>query len=564
MSEYPWLAHYDPGVPHSLAPYPQTSLLDIIQATAEARPNHPALLFKGNELNYASLERLTNEFAAALAGLGVRKGEVVALLLPNSPQFLIAEFGAHKAGAIVAPLNPLYTPHELSHAFNECGAETVIVLSRFYEKIKQIQGDTRLRRVIVTNIKEYLPPLLRVLYGLAREKKEGDRIQLQIGDYWFQELLKGARGAARPAVQINPDDPAILLFSGGTTGLPKCVIGSHQSLVISGMQLFAWFRSILEEWQDIILLNLPLFHVYAQAGVLPTGIVAHSPLAVIPNARDLDDLLDTIHKVRPAFLPGVPTLFNSLAAHPRVTSGKVSLRSIKLSISGAAPLLAETKHRFESITGGVILEGFGMTETLMAAVLTPVRGLYKPGSTGLPLPDVQIRIVDAENPDLPLPSSQVGELLVHAPQLMKGYWQRPTETANALHEGWLATGDLAYVDDDGYLFIVDRKKDVIKASGFQVWPREVEEALAAHPAVLEVGVAGVPDAELGEVVKAWIVLRPGMNPTEDELRSFCKQTLAAYKVPRQFEFREFPTKNDDRQGFAARADWLRREGSGTR
>ena len=534
----PWLAHYDPDVPVSFKPYPEKTLLDIVETVAQTRPNQPALLFKGSRISYGDFDRLTNAFAVALVELGVRKGDRIALLMPNCPQMMIAEFGAHKAGAIVAPLNPLYTARELENAFTETGAEFVVVLSRFYDKVKSIQDKTLLRRVIVTNIKEYLPPVLRFLYTYVKEKKEGDRVQVQKGDLLMADLIHNHLGQSRPLIEIKPGDAAILLFSGGTTGVPKCAIGTHQGLVISGMQLFAWFKSVLIEWQDIIMLNLPLFHVYAQAGVMPTGIVAHTPLALIPNPRDMDDLLETIHKVRPAFLPGVPTLFNAMTNHPLITSGKLNLRSLKLCISGAAPLHAETKKRFEEITGGKILEGFGMTETMMAAIVNPVHGVYKIGSIGMPLPDVEARIVDSDIGETDLPVGEVGEMLIRAPQLMKGYWQRPTETANSLRYGCLYTGDLAYMDEDGYFFIVDRKKDVIKVSGFQVWPREVEEVLAAHPAVQEVGVAGIPDSEQGEAVKAWVVLQPGMTVSGDELRKFCKTQLAAYKVPRNIEFRE--------------------------
>jgi long-chain acyl-CoA synthetase len=538
MNDKSWLSSYDPGVPPSLRPYPEKTLYEMVHETAQGRPDHPALIFKGRRTTYDELDRQTDAFAAALVELGVRKGDVITLLMPNIPQFLVAEFGAHKAGAIISPLNPLYTERELEYALNESGTEFAVVMSRFYPKLKSLQDKTRLRRIIVTNIKEALPPVLRVLYTLIKEKKDGDRVELLKGDLWMKDLLAKHQGQPRPPVEVRFDDPAILLFSGGTTGVPKAAIGSHQGLVMSGMQLYSWFKSVLEEWHDIIMLNLPLFHVYAQAGVMPVGIVARTPLALIPNPRDLDDLLETIHKVHPAFLPGVPTLFTALTNHPKVASGKVSLHSLKLCISGAAPLHIETKQRFEALTGGKILEGFGMTETMMATIVTPVQGVYKVGSTGIPVPDVEARIVDAEMGESELPRRTVGELLVRAPQNMKGYYQRPTETANAIRDGWIYTGDLAYMDEDGYIFIVDRKKDVIKVSGFQVWPREVEEVIAAHPAVLEVGVAGIPDAQQGEAVKAWIVLSPAHAVSEAELREFCKKQLAAYKVPRYIEFRD--------------------------
>jgi long-chain acyl-CoA synthetase len=286
------------------------------------------------------------------------------------------------------------------------------------------------------------------------------------------------------------------------------------------------------------MMNMPLFHTYGMAGVFAVGMVGHNPLVLIPNPRDLEDLLDVIEKVRPAFFPGVPTLFNAVLNHPRVKSGKTDLKSLKLCFSGASALLLETKQRFEEATGGRIIEGYSLTEAVMATVATPVMGTYKQGSIGLPLPDVEVRIVDSETGLENLALGQVGEILLRAPQLMHGFWEQPTETMNIIRDGWLYTGDLGYMDEDGYTFIVDRKKDVIKPSGFQVWPREVEEVLATHPSVMEVGVAGVPDAYQVEAVKAWVVLRPGMPVSAEELRDFCRKNLAPYKVPKHIEFRD--------------------------
>jgi len=533
----PWLKSYDKGVPHTLQPYPRRTLLEVVSDTARQRPAHPALLFKGARVSYAQFESQSDALAAALVAQGVKKGDRVALLLPNSPQAVIAQFGAWKAGAIAAPLNPLYTDRELEDAFNECGAETAVVLTPFYAKVKALQPRTGLRRVIATNIKEYLPPLLRLLFTLVKEKREGHRIALRPGDLWLNDLLHQHAGAPRPEVPVSPDGPALLLFTGGTTGTAKAALSTHQALVMSGMQFKAWFGETLADWDDIIMANMPLFHTYGQCGVMTTALVGHHPLALVPNPRDLDDMLATIRKVRPAFLPGVPTLFIALLNHPDVQAGKADLTSIKLCISGAAPLLAETKRRFEALTGGRIVEGYALTESVMASILTPVQGVYKPGAVGLPLPDVEVRIADPETGQGSLPPGEVGEILIRAPQLMQGYWQRPEETADVLRQGWLHTGDLGYLDDEGYLAIVDRKKDVIKPSGFQVWPREVEEVIAAHPAVAEVGVAGVPDDYQGEAVKAWVVLQDGEQVTADELRTWCRERLAAYKVPKQVEFR---------------------------
>ncbi len=538
MDEKPWLKHYDEGVPHSLRPYPQKTLLDIVTETTSQRPDHPALLFKGSVISYAQLEQLSNAFASALIKMGVKKGDRVALILPNTPQLVMALLGTWKAGGIAVPMNALYTEHELEFACEECGAETALVMTRYYSKVKAVQKRTKIRNVIATNIKEYLPPALRVLFTLLKEKKEGDRISLQPGDLWLRDVLRKYAGASRPQVIVLPDDPAIMLFSGGTTGTPKVAVGTHQSLLISGMQLHAWFANIMIDWTDILMLNMPLFHVYGMAGVFPTGLVARAPLAVVPNPRDMDDMLAIIKKTKPAFLPGVPTLFNALLNHPKVRAGKVSLKSLKLNISGAAPLMLETKQRFEQATGGRIIEGFGMTESMMATITTPTLGLYKPGAVGIPVPDVELRVVDAENGEKELPPGQVGEFILRAPQLMKCYWGKPAETAETIRAGWLYTGDLGYLDEDGYMFIVDRKKDVIKTSGFQVWPREVEEVMASHPAIAEVAVAGIPDPYQVEAVKAWVVLRAGKTACEEELREFCRQKLTGYKIPKQVQFLE--------------------------
>jgi long-chain acyl-CoA synthetase len=535
MEEHPWLKHYDEGVPRSLQPYPEQTLLEVVRDTAVQRPNHTAVIFKGARLSYAELERLSDAFANALIAQGVKKGDRVALLLPNCPQSIITQLGVWKAGGIAAPINPLYTEDELERLIKECGAETVVVLTLFYKKVKSLQLSTSLRRVIATNIKEFLPPFLSFLFALFKEKKEGHRIKLQPNDLWLSDLLREHGGKPRPEVVVRPRDPALLLFSGGTTGEPKGAVGSHQALMMSGMQLRAWFSTLAVEWDDVVMLTIPLFHVYGNAGALTLGLLGHEALVPIPNPRDIDDLVATIRKVRPAFLPGVPTLFIALLNHPDVQAGKVDFKSIKLCVSGASSLLSEVKNRFETLTGGRMVEGYALTESMMATVLTPLHGRYKPGSVGLPLPDVEVRIADAETGEGNLPAGEVGEILMRAPQLMQGYWQRPSETEKVIRNGWLYTGDLGYLDEDGYLFIEDRKKDVIKPSGFQVWPREVEEVIASHPAVNEVGVGGIYDAYQGEAVKAWVVLRPGQQATGEEIRAFCRKKLAAYKVPKEIE-----------------------------
>jgi long-chain acyl-CoA synthetase len=532
-----WQKFYDAHVPPTLAPYPDRTLLDCLSDTVREKPDHPFLLFKGRQISYGDVDRLSDSLAAGLVADGIRKGDRVAIVLPNSPQAIIAQLAAWKAGAIAAPMNPLYTEHEIEHGLRVCGARVAFVLTPFYRTVKHLQPRTALARVIATNIKEYLPPLLRILFTLFKEKKGGHRVVLQPGDAWFADVLAAHAGAPRPPVAVDKDDDALLLFTGGTTGTPKGAVGTHHALFISGLQINAWTRKALPDWEGSRMMAMPLFHVYGNVGLVSSSIIGHNPIVLVPNPRDIDDVVATIRTARPAALPGVPTLYIALLEHPAVRSGKADLRSIKVCLSGAAPLHVETKRRFEAETGGRIVEGYSLTEAMLALVANPVDGLNKPGSIGVPLPDVDVRIVDSVTGTTDLEAGQVGELLMRAPQMMRGYWDAPEETAEVLQGGWLHTGDLAYMDEDGYLFIVDRKKDVIKPSGFQVWPREVEEALASHPAVSDVAVAGVSDAYQGEAVKAWVVLKPGTAATVDELRAFCREQLAAYKVPRQIEFR---------------------------
>jgi long-chain acyl-CoA synthetase len=470
----------------------------------------------------------------------------VGLILPNCPQFFVAELGAWKLGALTAPLNPTYTEHELEGPLRENGVETVVTLTRFYERVKRVQPKTPIRRVIATNIKDYFPALLRVLFTLAREKREGDRITLTSGDFSFMKLLSEHEGRTGPRVPVGPDDPAVLLMSGGTTGTPKGVLGRHGSFVAAGLQVQAWTASVMGRGNSVILLPLPMFHVYGNVGVQSLAFVTRNPIALVPNPRDIPDLLATIKRVKPLFFTGVPTLYVALLNHPDVQRGAVSFKSIRICFSGAAALMADTKKRFESITGGRIAEGYSLTEAMMALCVNPVNGPNKLGSVGMPLPDVRLRILDADEGTREMPVGEIGEICMSGPQIMSGYWNRPDESAAVLREHvdstgtrrWVHTGDLGYVDQDGYLFIVDRKKDLIKTSGYQVWPREIEEALSAHPAVAEVGVAGVPDEFKGEAIKAWVVLRSGQSATEADLRTFCRDRLAPYKIPSFVEFRK--------------------------
>ena len=539
--EAAWHRNYDEGVPRTLVPYPNLTLLDYLRQNAASWPDRTALLFKGASISYERLEKESDRFATGLAKLGVARGDRVAIALPNCPQFLIAELGAWKAGAIACPLNPTYTDRELEDAFNASGARVAIVLNRFYSRVKTVQPRTALKNLIATGIKDYLPARTRVAYTLFREKKDGERITLSEGDVRFKSLIRWYASSPAPSVVIEPDDPAVILMSGGTTGTPKGVVGSHKGMVTAGLQLQAWLKSAMREWTDTIMVPLPLFHTYANTGVQSLAFINHNPLSLTPNPREPREVLEEINAVKPAFICAVPTLLNALLSHSMTRNGKVGWHSVKLCFSGAAALMTDTRKRFEELTGGVIVEGYSLTEAQMAVVANPVTGEKKTGSVGMPLPDVEVFIVDAEDGKTPLRAGDSGEIVIKAPQLMQGYWKRPDETREMIRideagERLLYTGDLGYLDEDGYLFIVDRKKDMIKTSGYQVWPREIEEVISSHPAVHEVGVAGLPDKMRGEKAKAWIVLNEGATLTESEIKSWCRERLAPYKVPAKYEF----------------------------
>jgi long-chain acyl-CoA synthetase len=551
-----WTRHYDRDVPRSLAPYPAKTLVECIRDNAAARPGAPAILFKGTTLSNAELDRLSDRFAAALVDSGVRKGDRVALILPNSPQFVIAEVGAWKAGATVFPLNPLYTAGELIEPLKAAGVELVVTLTSFYKRVKEIQSRTTVKRVIATNIKEYFPPFLRALFTLLKEKKDGHRIRLEAGDWWLQDCLRAGKVSDASLAKTgsdavpgpSPDDAAIMLMSGGTTGTPKAVVGLHRGLIAAGLQLDSWLHKPKGAPADVMVVPLPLFHVYAGVGAQSHSILSGTPMALVPNPRDIADLLQTIKDVRPTLLCAVPALLIAMLNHPKVKNRSIDFSSIRASFSGAAALMAATKSQFEELTGGRIVEGYSLTEAMMACVVNPLDGINKVGSVGIPISDVELAIVDSESGTEFLKEKEVGEILLRAPQLMAGYFNNPEETSRVLriHDSggpWLHTGDLGYLDEDSFLFIVDRKKDLIKTSGYQVWPREIEEVLAAHPAVKEAGAAGVPDETKGEAVKAWVVLKAGAEASAEELRAYCRQQLAPYKTPTHLEFRDSLPKN---------------------
>jgi len=543
MTDRPWFAKYDKGVPKTID-YPKKPLYHFLEESAGKYPDKACTIFKGAVITYKEMNEITDRMAAALTDMGVKKGDRVGIFMPNTPQFVMAYFGILKAGGVVVATNPLYTPAEIEYQASDAGIEVMFVMTNFYKTIKAAQPKTKIKKLIVTNLKETLPPVLRLLFTLAKEKKGGFRLDAPLGEneYWMQDLIAKYEPSARPKLEIAPDDTALFQYSGGTTGVSKGAIASHYNVVANALQIKNWMVNI-EEGKEIVLMSIPLFHVYGMVAGMHFGMASGASLVMVPNAKDLKDNLENISKYKTTIFPGVPTLYNALNNHPDVLAGKYDLSSIKACISGSAPLMRETKEKFEELSGGKVFEGFGLSEAPTATHCNPLLGENRTGSIGLPLPDVDCKIISLDDGETELPVGEIGEIVINSPNVMKGYHNMPTETANTLRKlkdgkTWLFTGDIARMDEDGYFYIVDRKKELIKPGGFQVWPREVEEVLAAYPKVLEAGVAGIPDPYRGETVKAWIVLKPGETATEDELKTFCKESLASYKVPTHYEFRD--------------------------
>jgi len=530
-----WLQHYDEGVPHTID-YPEVSLPDLLTQTASRFPDRPALIYFDRKITYAQLDRLVSQFAATLQGLGVKKGDRVMLLLPNVPQFVIGFYGAQRAGAITVPTNPQYVPRELEHQANDSGAETIVTLSLFYSRVQDIRPHTKLKHVIVTNLKEYFPPHIKLLFTLLKEKKSGHRVDIsgQPNTYWFQNLIKAHSPADFRPVDISPDDVANLGYTGGTTGVPKGAMLTHRNLVCNTLQTASWVPNT-HPGEEAIMGTLPFFHSYGMTTVMNFGVYVGAAMILIPDPRDLEMVLKNINKHHPTLFPGVPTMYVAINNYPDIARYDVS--SIRACLSGAAPLPPEVQEQFESLTGGKLVEGYGLTESSPVTHANPLFGRRKVGTIGVPVPDTDARIVDLETGES-LPPGETGEIALKGPQVMKGYWQRPDETAEVLREGWLYTGDIARMDEDGFFRIVDRKKDMIIASGYNVYPREVEDVLYEHSKILEAAVAGVPHPYRGETVKAFVVLKPGQSATEEEIIEFCRGRLAPYKAPKEVEFRD--------------------------
>ncbi len=531
--DHPWTQHYEPGVPADLIPDPRT-ILDCFDQSVATWGDRPAVTLKGKTLTYRQLADQVDRFTTALAGLGVQKDSRVALWLPNLPQMVIAYFATLRLGAQAVNTNPLYVERELEHQFNDASVTVVITLDYlWWYKLRGMMSKVKVEHVIVTSIPDYLPFPLNLLAPLKlRKTKQYLKVPREEGVHFFKDLI--ARNPPNPPkVDIPLDHLAVLQYTGGTTGPSKGAMLTHRNLSINVQQCSSWFPA-LRPGKEVLLACPPYFHALGMVigMVWPLSVGAHIILA--PNPRDIPDLVKSIHKYRVSLFPAVPALFVAINNFPGIEN--LDMSSLRASFSGSAPLPVEVMARFEQLTGGKITEGFGMTETTMVTHGNPLRGLRKPGSVGIPFPGTEARVVDAETGERELGVGVEGELCVRGPQIMAGYWNRPEETANTIRNGWLYTGDLARVDEDGYTFIVGRKKDMIIAGGYNVYPDEVDAILTGHPAILESATIGVPDERCGERVKSFVVLKPGYSLDAETLRTYLVGQLAKYKLPKDIEF----------------------------
>ncbi|MFQ6100313.1 MAG: long-chain fatty acid--CoA ligase [Anaerolineae bacterium] len=541
MFNKPWLKFYEPHVPEHID-YPQTTMPAVLEEAARKYPDHTALIFKDTKITFREYNEAVDRFAAALQGLGVKKGKRVAIHLPNCPQFPIAYYAVLRIGGIVVPCNPVYTAREMKRQLSDSGAEVIVTLSAMYPVIKQIRADTQLRHVIVAKIKTYFPPVLKLLFTLLLEKKKGHKVDIS-GDantYWFQDVLAGAPAKPTP-VEIELGDTAVLMYTGGTTGISKGAQLTHKNILVNAYQCKVWMNA--EEAKNVSMTALPLYHSYAMTTCMNLDTLTAAAMLLIPDPRDLEDVLKSITKHKPTHYPGVPAMYIAINNYPDLSKYDVS--SIKACISGAAGLPVEVQQRFQELTGARLVEGYGLSEASPVTHANPIFGENRVGTIGVPWPDTEVKIVDVDTGEKVLGVGEAGELCIRGPQVMKGYWNMPTETANTLRpdpEGggpWLHTGDIAVMDEDGYFQIVDRKKDMILgAGGYNIYPREVEDVLYEHPKVLEAAAAGVPVPGKGERVKVYIVLKEGETATEEEIIAFCRENLAPYKVPKFVEFRD--------------------------
>ncbi|MEM0482210.1 MAG: long-chain fatty acid--CoA ligase [Nitrososphaerota archaeon] len=534
----PWFKFWPEGVPKTID-YPNAPLHTFLERSAKEFPAKTCIIFFGRRISYGELNNLVDRFATALHRLGIRKGDVVALYLPNTPQFVIAYYAVLKLGGIVSGISPLVVERELEFQLTDSEARAIVLLDALFPRFEKVWEKTQIKFAVVARLGEYMPSVKAVLGSLLK-KIPTAKIPTRPNIYFFKELVEKTPPDP-PTVEINPkEDLAVLQYTGGTTGLPKGAMLTHENLVANTVGCAAWLRA--ERGADVGLAVLPFFHIYGMTVSMNFTIYAGGTMVMLPRF-DVLEVLKSIQKYKVTLFPGVPTLYAMIVSHPQVM--KYNLRSVKFCISGAAPLPPEVQKRFMELTGAVLVEGYGLTEAAPVThcnPLDPTMKTVKVGSIGIPWPSTDAKIVDAETGTRELPVGEVGELAVKGPQVMKGYWKRPEETNMVLRDGWLYTGDLAKMDEDGYFYITDRKKDLIKYKGYSVYPRELEDILYEHPAVKLAAVVGKPDPVAGEIPKAFVVLKEGAAATEEEIMKFVNERVAPYKAIREVEFRkELPT-----------------------
>ena len=538
--DHPWVTSYEQGVPKKVA-YEEACLPTFLERSASRFPDNMALLFQGYQMTYRQLNQMVNRFAAVLTDLGVRQGDSVAILLPNVIPCVVSYYAIIKIGAIVVMNNPLYSDRELAHQFNDSGAKLLITLDLLGNRMIDLRPRTAIQKIIYTSIGDYLPfpknllfPLVGKKKGLAATVKPADDVYP-----WKSVLANGAD--IPPRVDLTFEDVAMYQYTGGTTGVSKGVMLTHGNLSKQVQQVAAWFPQF-DQGTEIMLGALPFFHVFGLTTAMNFAIYMGWGDILVPKPQP-EALLETIGKFKPTFAPLVPTMYIGMLSDPRIDT--VDMTSIKGCFSGSAPLPIEVIKDFEAKTGAVIVEGFGMTESSPVTHINPFAGgKRKVGSIGVPISDTECRIVDLNDGVTDVPPGQTGELLVRGPQVMQGYWNKPEATAETLTDGWLHTGDIAQMDDDGYFFIVDRKKDMIISGGYNVYPRDIEEVFFEHPKVLEATAIGVPHPKRGEQVKVFVVLKEGQAATQEEMIAYCKDKLATYKLPTMIEFiKELPKTN---------------------
>ncbi|MFZ3577109.1 long-chain-fatty-acid--CoA ligase [Virgibacillus sp. DJP39] len=515
-----WTKHYPAHIQYNLE-IPDESLSDMFNRTIAKYGDNPALHFYGNEMTYKELATRAGAFTSSVQQNEFVKGDRVALMLPNCPQYVISYYGTLQAGGVVTQVNPMLVGKELEHILTDSGAETIVIYEPLLPVLNQIIDNTSVKHVIKVNL-------------AGRDTEDS----IAVG---FTDFLKQATRPPQP-VQINPsEDVAVLQYTGGTTGRSKGAMLTHRNILANVMQTYEYFKDGIEMGKDRYLTVIPLFHVFGMTSCMNLSIFTGSMSIMLPRF-DLEEVLQTIKDLKPTSFPGVPTMYVALTSHPKAE--QYGIDSIRLCNSGSAPMPGELLRSFEKKTGAKILEGYGLSESAPVTHCNPMFSERKPGSVGIGIPTTDYKIVDLEEGKRELPIGEIGEIVVKGPQVMKGYWNMPEETAITLRDGWLYTGDIAHMDEDGYVFIVDRKKDLIIASGYNIYPRDVEEIIYEHPAVQEAVVVGIPDPYRGETVKAVAVLKDGMACSEEELIDYCRKNMAAYKVPRVIEFRvELPKTN---------------------